>query len=108
MNKDFSRVHFSCGRTCAFQRSCRFQSVFAALGRTRVVSHVTQVEIEIRDLDALERACSKLGLSLRRGQETYKWYGRSVGDYPLPAGVKESDLGKCSHAIHLNASAYEV
>lgn len=36
-----------------------------------------------------------------RGQQTYRWYGEHVGDYPLPAGFAIEDLGKCEHAIRI-------
>ncbi len=74
------------------------------------MSHVSDFQLEINDLDALEIACKELGLELARGQKTYKWYGRSVGDYPVPAGFDVSDLGKCEHAIRIpgNSTAYEI
>lgn len=81
------------------------------------MSHVVEVGIIIRDLDALESAGRRLGLELHRGQETYRWYGSFQGDYPLPAGLKEEDLGKCDHALALapdripinaNSAPYEV
>jgi hypothetical protein len=74
------------------------------------MSHVAIVDVEIKDLAALARACTNLGLQFNEGQKTYKWYGRSVGDYPLPDGFKASDLGKCNHAISVpgNKQAYEV
>jgi hypothetical protein len=74
------------------------------------MSHVATVDVEIKDLDALEQACRELGLDLVRGQQTYRWYGESVGDYPLPAGFAAEDLGKCSHAIRIpgDERAYEI
>lgn len=77
------------------------------------MSHVATVNLEVKDLDALEAACKRLGLELRRGQQTYKWFGAHVGDYPLPEGFQEEDLGKCDHAIAIAAGpkseiAYEI
>lgn len=72
------------------------------------MSHVATVELEVRDLDALEEAGRRLGLQLVRGQQTYKWWGRSVGDYPIPDGFSAEDLGKCEHALHSDSAAYEV
>lgn len=74
------------------------------------MSHVAQIETEVRDLEALKSACRRLGLEFVAGQRTYRWYGRSVGDYPLPEGFSEKDLGKCDHAIRVpgNDRAYEV
>ena len=65
------------------------------------MSHVATVEIEVRDLDALDEACRRVGLELVRGQQTYRWYGKHVGDYPLPAGFAEADLGRCEHAVRI-------
>lgn len=73
------------------------------------MSHVTTVDVQIEDLDALAEACKNLGLELVRDQETYRWYGTHVGDYPLPAGFTVADLGRCSHAIRVpGVEAYEV
>ena len=68
------------------------------------MSHVATVDLEIKSLDDLDAACRRLGLELVRGQETYHWYGRSVGDYPLPQGFTADDLGKCAHAIRVPLS----
>jgi hypothetical protein len=74
------------------------------------VSHVTQIDLDVKDLDALAVACEELGLELRRGQTTYKWWGKHVGDFPVPQGFTVDDLGKCDHAISVkgNPKAYEV
>lgn len=62
------------------------------------MSHVATIELEIKSLDALEEAAKRIGLELRRGQKTYKWWGH-VGDFPIPNGFTEEDLGKCEHAL---------
>lgn len=74
------------------------------------MSHVADMCLEVNDLNALDEACKELGLELVRGQTTYKWWGYSVGDYPLPAGFTTKDLGKCDHAIRIpnNHQAYEI
>lgn len=74
------------------------------------MSHVTTVTVEVRDLDALAAACRRCGLELVRGQTSYRWYGHHVGDYPLPAGFAESELGTCQHAIRVagSSTAYEI
>ena len=74
------------------------------------MSHVAEISLEIRDLDALAAAAKELDLELIRDQKTYKWYGRSMGDYPLPVGFKKEDLGTCDHAIRIpgNDRAYEI
>lgn len=46
-----------------------------------------------KDKEALREACRQLGLEIVE-KNTYRWYNRSVGDYPLPAGMKASEVGK--------------
>lgn len=67
------------------------------------------------DLEALRAACAMLGLEVVE-QRTYRWYGTSVGDYPLPAGMKAGELGRnATYVIRFNEEmrkkhpqAYEV
>ena len=74
------------------------------------MSHVATIEVDILDLDALAVAGKKIGMELRRGQRTYRWWGHSVGDYPLPKGFTAAELGKCDHALSIlgNNQAYEI
>lgn len=74
------------------------------------MSHVCTIALEVKDLDSLAKACKRLGLELRLGQQTYRWFGESAGDAPLPAGFTAEDLGKCEHAIGIpgDAKAYEI
>ena len=74
------------------------------------MSHVAKIAVEINDLGALKEAAKALGLEFKENQKTYRWWGYSVGDYPLPEGFKASDLGKCDHALSIpnNNTAYEV
>lgn len=72
------------------------------------MSHVATIELEVKDLDALEAAAKRLGMELRRGQTTYEWWGRSEGDYPIPEGFTADDLGKCEHALHHPGADYEI
>ena len=60
------------------------------------MSHITQVEIEIHDIDALAQACSLIGVELRREQKTFRNFG----------GANT----KCEMAIvdPANAEAYEL
>ena len=74
------------------------------------MSHVTVIDVQIKDLEALKIACKKCGLEFRENKKTYNWYGRHVGDYPLPEGFTKKDLGKCDHAIGVPGkdNAYEI
>jgi hypothetical protein len=74
------------------------------------MSHVEKLKLFITDLDALEQCAPSLGLRLERGATSYKWWGRSVGDYPIPAGFTEADLGRCEHKLVVegNNEAFEI
>lgn len=72
------------------------------------MSHVAKIQLQITDLDALDAACRELGLTLTRDQRTYKWFGRHVGDYPLPEGFTQHDLGHCEHAIKVPGTSWEI
>lgn len=74
------------------------------------MSHVAIFnKVEITDLDALEKAANHLGLKLVK-KNTYRWYGRHVGDYPLPEGFTKEQLGYCDYALVVEdkPNAYEV
>lgn len=68
------------------------------------VSHVATIEIEITNLSDLKAACAEMGLVFEEGQDRYEWFGKHVGDFALPEGFAESDLGRCEHAIRLSDS----
>lgn len=59
------------------------------------MSHISSIDIEIKSLDDLATAAKSLGLELKRGQTTYKWYGRTPQ--------------ACDHAIVVpDQAAYEI
>ena len=74
------------------------------------MSHITRIEISVKDLQALKQACKDLGLEFVDGQTHYRWFSRFMGDTELPQGMKESDLGKCDYVLRIpgNSEAYEV
>ena len=72
------------------------------------MSHVSTIDVDVKDLNAVRRMCEREGWEFRENQKTYGWYGQSVGDYPIPEGVSVEDLGKCDHAIHIPGCDYEV
>ncbi|HQN37834.1 MAG TPA: DUF1257 domain-containing protein [Caldisericia bacterium] len=72
------------------------------------MSHVSKIELEIQSLEDLKLACKRLGFIFQDNQQTYQWYGRSVGDSPLPEGFNVDDLGRCDHAIKVPECAYEI
>mgnify|MGYP000847499489 FL=1 len=72
------------------------------------MSHIAKIELEILSLEDLKSACKILGFNFIESQKTYQWYGRWVGDSPLPEGIALEDLGKCDHAIRIQDCAYEI
>ena len=72
------------------------------------MSHVSRIELEINSLEDLKQACKRLQLKFMENQKFYKWYGRYVGDAPLPEGITVDDLGKCDHAIKVPGAIYEI
>lgn len=65
------------------------------------MSHVTKVNLRVKDLDALAEAGSALGLELKRDQKNFKWFGKFMGDSTPPKGLATHDYGKCLHALAL-------
>ncbi len=72
------------------------------------MSHISKIELVIHSLDDLNNACQKLGFQFMENQKSYKWYGRWVGDTPLPEGIDIEDIGKCNHAIRVPECEYEI
>ena len=56
------------------------------------MSHLAKIELEIKDLKSLEKACARMGFQFMRDQKTHAWYGQFVGDSPLPEGMKLKTL----------------
>lgn len=72
------------------------------------MSHISKIELEILSLEDLKLACKRLGFTFIENQNTYQWYGRWVGDSPLPEGIDINALGKCDHAIKVPECTYEI
>ena len=72
------------------------------------MSHIVSIKTQLTDLDAIKAAARELGLTFVEHQRTYKWWGESVGDYPLPQGFKKEDLGQCEHAIKVPGTPWEI
>ncbi len=68
------------------------------------------VELQVKDLEALRLAAADCGLEFREDQRTHRWFGQYMYDSPLPAGVTKEQLGTCDHALSVagNPDAYEI
>jgi len=73
------------------------------------MSHVTTIDAkEFYDIPSLKQMCKNEGWEFIENKTTYAWFGRFVGDYPMPEGFTVDELGKCSHAIRIPGCQYEV
>lgn len=72
------------------------------------MSHLTSINIEIKNLAALKEAVKELGFQFVEGKTSYKWYGAHVGDYPVPEGMTKDQLGKCQHVVKVPGVEYEI
>jgi hypothetical protein len=57
------------------------------------MSHISKIELEVRDLGVLGNACARLGLELLKEKRTFKWYGKEA---------------ECDHAISVSGADYEI
>lgn len=72
------------------------------------MSHISTINVKIRDLAALKAAVVETGGIWMQDQKTYNWWGRSVGDSTIPEGMTVDMLGKCQHAIRVPGGNYEI
>jgi hypothetical protein len=72
------------------------------------MSHISRIDLVITSLSDLVAACRDLGFQFVPEQKSYRWYGRWVGDVPMPEGITTEDLGKCDHAIQVPGCDYEI
>ena len=57
------------------------------------MSHISKIELEVKDIAVLKMACKNLGLEFVQDQKTFKWYGRE---------------SSCSHTIKVPEATYEI
>jgi len=75
------------------------------------MSHISRVTLKVRDLDALAEAAEHCDMTLVRGAQTHKWFGRFMGDTAVPMGMDPEDYGKCEHKLalkHPQHGDYEI
>ena len=72
------------------------------------MSHVILIEPE-RDyqLDRLKLMCDLSGWEMIKSK-TYQWYGRHVGDYPIPTGLTKEEIGTCDYEIKVPCCGYSI
>lgn len=57
------------------------------------MSHISKIEVEIKDLEDLKKACARLGIEFDENQRTFRWY----------AGQRQ-----CECAIKVPGAQYEI
>jgi hypothetical protein len=57
------------------------------------MSHISKIELEVKDLVMLSQACAHLGLTLIRDRKQFKWYGK---------------IAPCDHVIKVPGAMYEI
>ncbi len=77
------------------------------------MSHVVTIQLEVKDLKALEIAARFLGAELVRDKKTFRWYGRWMNDYSADnaaykQGVDPKNYGKCDHIITHPQCSYDI
>lgn len=75
------------------------------------MSHISTIQVEIKDLSAVKAVCARMGWTFVENQSTYAWYGQLVGDQTArlaAMGMTAADMGKCLHAIKVPGCRYEI
>ena len=57
------------------------------------MSHLSKIELEVKDLETLSKACRRMGLDLIKGQDRFRWFGQDAD---------------CDHAIKVPGADYEI
>jgi hypothetical protein len=57
------------------------------------MSHITVLNIQVKDVEALLQACQTLGLTFNRDKKSYKWYNGTLA---------------CDHTISVANDSYEI
>jgi len=75
------------------------------------LSHLVTVAVEVRDLNALKKACERLGFQFVAGATRFEWFGRWMDDYDGADaahrhGIKPEDYGRCQHKIVVPGTSY--
>ena len=74
------------------------------------MSHISKIELEVKDLAVLSQACSRLGLELIRDRKKFKWYGKDAAcDHVIkvPGANYEIGVARENHKFELNCDFYD-
>ena len=56
------------------------------------MSHISKIELEVKDLSTLKQACTRLGLTMVEGKKTFKWYGQEEAPATMPSVSPEPPM----------------
>ena len=74
------------------------------------MSHISKIELEVKDLGVLSQACTRLGIKLVRGKTHFKWYGKNAPcDHVIEVPGAQYEIGvvNCKGAYELNCDFYD-
>jgi Protein of unknown function (DUF1257) len=74
------------------------------------MSHISKIELEVKDLTVLSQACTRLGLEFIKGQKEFKWYGKDAPcDHVVKVPDADYEIGviKDKHRYELNCDYYD-
>jgi hypothetical protein len=74
------------------------------------MSHISKIEIEVKDLAVLNQACTRLGLEFVRGRKQFRWYGKDAAcDHVIKVPEANYEIGvvKEKHRYELNCDYYD-
>ncbi len=58
------------------------------------MSHLSKIELEVKDLDSLAKACEQIGLKFVRNKKSFKWfYGEEKCDHVIEVPGAEFEIG---------------
>jgi hypothetical protein len=68
------------------------------------MSHITDVKMRVRDLDALAEACDALSGELQRDKRDFCWWSTYLGDSRDYGELDPKTFGRCAHAIKIKGT----
>ena len=74
------------------------------------MSHISRIELEVKDLGILGEACSRLGLELLKNKKSFRWYGKeAASDHAImvPGANYEIGVVKKDGLYELNCDYYD-
>ena len=92
MKEDISSLQ-EWARTRARKANSPEKTRYAKSEENTLMSHISKIELEVKDLGTLEDACKRLDLKLMRNKQTFRWYGAE---------------SPCDHAIVVPGASYEI